>query len=357
MRNLPECSVGDEIEYQIKKRLKGYLRKTGKVIAKTDLFITVMLPAKFRSYPDTIHKNDLITGDYKIIAVRHITPPASPEAAPGVQEKPSSVTEKALSVKEKEPGVHKESPPEQTAIPLMKGEKEVSNKNKLPVPPAEVLADLFEKGGRNITKAAQMHDPVVSDVTMGKWLREAGLIPETTERSKHTAPPANELKTAWEESKYTLVALGRKYGVSGTIAKRWLKAAGIIIEGPTGIQNVAAIENRPDVPDQGAGFAPEDDKPIQYTVNQEPNTNGNETTLPADPNPGEMSPMDQSHEHEIIKKILDFHQVPLICRLEKLEKDIAQGRNASRLDLIDLIADLIICIVRRSQLCQEANEK
>lgn len=354
MRNLPECSVGDEIEYQIKKRLKGYLRKTGKVIAKTDLFITVMLPAKFGSYPDTIHKNDLITGDYKIIAVRHITPPASPEAAPGVQEKPSSVTEKALSVKENEHSGQQDNPSEQTAIPLMKGEKKVSNKNKLPVPPAEVLADLFEKGGRNITKAAQMHDPVVSDVTMGKWLREAGLIPETTERSKHTAPPANELRTAWEESKYTLVALGRKYGVSGTIAKRWLKAAGIIIDGPTGIQNVAAVDNHPDKTGQGAGFAPEDDEQIPYTVNQEPNSDEN---TPPEPNPGEVPSVDQSHEHEIIKKLLDFHQVPLLCRLEKLENDIAQGRNASRLDIIDIIADLIICIVRRSQLCQEANEK
>lgn len=47
---------------------------------------------------------------------------------------------------------------------------------KIERPPTEELQRRFDLAGGKVLRAARNADPVVSDVTMGRWLREVGII-------------------------------------------------------------------------------------------------------------------------------------------------------------------------------------
>jgi len=144
-------------------------------------------------------------------------------------------------------------------------------------------------------------------------------------------PPADELLAAWEESKYTLSRMGKKYNVSGATVKRWLKAEGIIVETATGVQTVQP----PVKTDSREGFSDKDNVPIPYTVTPE-----------QDENKGKS-------DHETLKKMIDFCLAPVQGRIEKLELSLASvaqiviGMDSSRNEMIDLLADLIVRILGR----------
>jgi hypothetical protein len=271
-------SVGDEITYQVRIGPAKARTKEGKVVDLTDKLAVISLPR----YRDTILKVDLITGDVKITKI-------------------------------------------------IKGEDSMGSTKKLEMPAANELRELFKKADGNISRAAQMNEPPVSAATMSKWLRKAGIIPASGLKPMKEVPPADELLAAWEESKYTLSRMGKKYNVSGATVKRWLKAEGIIVETATGVQTVQP----PVKTDSREGFSDKDNVPIPYTVTPE-----------QDENKGKS-------DHETLKKMIDFCLAPVQGRIEKLELSLASvaqiviGMDSSRNEMIDLLADLIVRILGR----------
>jgi len=272
-------SVGDEITYQVRISPAKARTKEGKEVDLTDKLAIIQLPR----YRDTILKVDLITGDVKVVKIK-------------------------------------------------KGEDSMGSAKKLEVPAANELREVFKKADGNISRAAQMNEPPVSAATMSKWLRQAGITPASGLKPMKEVPPADELRAAWEESKYTLSRMGKKYDVSGATVKRWLKAEGIIVETATGVQTVQPVKT-----DNMGGFSDKDNVPIPYTVTPE-----------QDENKG-------NSDHETIKKMIDFCLAPVQGRIEKLELSLASvaqigiemDRDSSRNEMIDLLADLIVRILGR----------
>ena len=276
-------SVGDTIKYINNAKQKSARKREGIVIDLTDKFLVIDLGR----YRDTVLISDLVSGQATITSI-------------------------------------------------IKGDGNVTKRKRVDAPTPKELAVIFDKAGNNITRAAQMIEPPVSDVTMGKWLRQAGIIPASPRRVKKEAPPADELKAAWEESKHVLAHLAKKYEVTGPVIKRWLKEAGIIVETATGIQTVQtsgkteAAEDKVRIytPSGREEFTDDDNALIPYTVVED--------------------------DHETLKKMIDFLLAPVHGRIEKLELSLASvakividNHNSNRDEILDLLADLIVRIARR----------
>lgn len=277
-------SVGDTIEYINHPKQKSARKREGIIIDLTDKFLVIDLGR----YRDTILRSDLVSGQAKITYI--------------------------------------------------KGDGNVTNRKRVEMPTPKELAAIFDKAGNNITRAAQMIEPPVSDVTMGKWLRQAGIIPASPRRVKKEAPPAHELRATWEASNHILAPVARKYEVTSPVIKRWLKEAGIIVETATGIQTVQASgkteaaedEVRMYTPSRQDEFTDDDDAPIPYTV------------------------VEENPDHATLKRMIDFCLAPVYGRIEKLEislasvaKIVIDNHHSNRDETLDLLADLIVRIARR----------
>lgn len=278
-------SVGDTIEYINNAKQKSARKRGGVVIDLTDKFLVIDLGR----YRDTVLIRDLVSGQATITSI-------------------------------------------------IKGDGNVTNRKRVEMPTPKELAVIFDKAGNNITRAAQMIEPPVSDVTMGKWLRQAGIIPASPRRVKKEAPPAHELRATWEASNHILAPVARKYEVTSPVIKRWLKEAGIIVETATGIQTVQASgkteaaedEVRMYTPSRQDEFTDDDDAPIPYTV------------------------VEENPDYATLKRMIDFRLAPVHGRIEKLELSLASvakividNHNSNRDETLDLLADLIVRIARR----------
>lgn len=271
MIDLPVCAKGDAIEYQVKN---AKATTKGSVISRTDLFITVSIPKRFGNYPETIHRNDLITGDITILAINSLPYETQENATPPPENLPSIPGLKVGGLRRRRKA---------------KGVKPVA-KPRIERPTAEILDALFEKAGYNISRAAMMCEPQVSKATMGRWLKELGII--TPSRVIKETPPSDELRQAWEDAERSLIDLGRRYVVTPAIAKQWLLDAGIIFETFTGVET--------------ADFTPEDEETNRFK------------------NPEQTGDI---NDHEIIKKLVDFCLAPLEGRIEKAEDSIGALAN------------------------------
>ncbi|HWP96433.1 MAG TPA: hypothetical protein VN426_06250 [Syntrophomonadaceae bacterium] len=320
MLELPACVTGDEIEY-IEQHRSGMLTKKGNVTGQTDIFITVSIPCKYGSKPDTIHRSDLITGAVNIKTIN-----AVPYIAPRI-EMPSPAKNPYM------PGELKRKREENTGT---KGEHSMKSLK----PSNEVLADLFEKASYNITQAAKMNEPPVTDVTMGKWLREAGIIPETSKKEKKEAPPASELRQAWEECNRKMAVIARRYEVTAAVAKGWLKEAGIIYESFT------EIETTPP-PEEDHGTSKELEGSFEKKCQEQSTFLASPLDIAEPPRPDAYSP-------EAIKKMVDFCLAPLLGRLEKAEASIgalakvilSEGmQNQERPDKVQKLAILFAAVL------------
>lgn len=272
-------AVGDQVHYHVYKGKKRIVVREGRVVDSNDCLAVVDLG----KYRETISRSDLISGQVKLISI------------------------------------------------VREGEDIM---NKKPVPTKEVLQELFTAAGENITRAAQLYAPPVSRVTMGNWLRSAGIIKDTAVVTRPVAPAAAELRQVWDE-KNTLKHVAGTFAVTIPTAKRWLKAAGVISETATGIQTKPLVDSddEKERPLAGENFAARDDEPIQYSL-----TN------------------DHDHDHEVVKKLVDFSLAKFEGRLDKLEASIAslagivlnmQKPAPSTDDPAEVIADLFIRVLAR----------
>lgn len=236
---------------------------------------------------------------------------------------------------------------------------------------------------------------------MGRWLRLAGIIPEATPKQK--APDNSELRNAWEECRHKISVIAKRYGVGTPVIKRWLKEAGIIIEDATGIRTVAGEmgqENNPALagetqevicPSRIYGGCPrtpaadelrhtweEADHVLETVAGKyevtpalagrwlkeagiiDEQTGLAETQRKGDA-PGDLP---DEHDHEVIKRIVDFCVVPLQGRIEKLEVSVASlaqvilanNKNDGDIlygELLDILADLLVRIVRKVTPCPD----
>jgi hypothetical protein len=215
---------------------------------------------------------------------------------------------------------------------------------------------------------------------MGRWLRELEIIPSPA-KIQTAAPSPEELREAWESGKHKLVSLTKKYGVPSPVVKRWLKAAGIISDTPTGIitnqiETTATVENEtekditpPPTPAK-EGFNLEDEKPIPYVINQTALEELAKQIYAMTTSLGMMSERvislekrsvnylgdlssESEHSHEIIKKLVDFCVAPIHGRIDNLEKSLASvatvilDKDTTQDNAVDFMADLIVGVLRR----------
>ena len=340
--NIPVLLPGDEIEYRKRVgRIKKYIEQHGIIIQDAGKYWAVNLG----KYRETIMKNDLVTGEIEILSVK--------EGA------------------------------EKMYI-------------KLEMPPKEVLQELFDKAGGNIMRASKLSVPPVSDVTMGRWLREVGIIPESGLRKQPDAPPVDVLRADWDACNHKLSVLAKRHNVTGAIAKRWLKAAGIVTEGPTGLitnqitfdsqppneNNTVSQDNSNDDGYDPNRFCFDDDKPIPYIVSENADNSkelsdiGNieeawrqlaivtlnlrsvterlislEKTVAKN-----ICNPDDAADQERIKKLVDFCIAPLSGRIEKMESSVAsvvrlynaaEFTASSSSARLNVLADLMILVLER----------
>lgn len=212
-------------------------------------------------------------------------------------------------------------------LEVKKGEEEMKKSTR---PDKEYLQTLFEKANGSIKRTAAMCEPQVSDVTMGKWLRDLGIIPQLSERSTTPAPAADELRTAWDEAGHVMARLAKKYGVSPGLAKRWLKMMGIVKETATGLETIPDPES--------SNTAPTDHS--QNELNKQ--------------SPAPVMPAEEQ-ENETLKKIIKFYLAPVEARLKNIEEAVdTLGAKAikeysvttditlSSDELLNTVADLIL---------------
>lgn len=276
--DLSVLKPGDEITYKTHGHVgvKCWVVRTGVVMTVSSGRKTCVV-INLGQYRDTIYDHDLKSGDIKILEIK-------------------------------------------------KGEDEVLKKSR---PDKEYLQALFEKAGGNIKRAAAQCEPPVSDVTMGKWLRDLDIIPQTGVRSTTPPPPADELKAAWEEAGHVMSRLAIKYGVSPGLAKRWLKMTGIVRETATGLETISD-------PDSSSAALPTS----QNEINEQP-------SAPV------MSAEEQ--ENEALRKIIKFYLAPIEARLQSMEEVVDTLRaqtikqiavttdvTVSSSELTNVVADLIV---------------
>lgn len=215
-------------------------------------------------------------------------------------------------------------------LEVKKGEDQMQ-KNR---PDKAYLQELFDKAGGKMKRAAELCDPPVSDVTMAKWLRDAGIIPQTGLRSTTPPPPVDELRAAWEEAGHVMTRLAKKYGVSTGLAKRWLKMMGIVRETATGLETIPA----PDNPTAALSSSQDDNNEINE-VNEQP----------------AAATSTEERENEALRKIIKFYLAPIEARLDSIEevvntlrdktiKEFAVTTDATIAsdDLVNTIAELIV---------------
>lgn len=281
--DLAVLKPGDEITYKTHGHVgvKCWVVRTGVVMTVSSGRKTCVV-INLGQYRDTIYDHDLKSGDIKILEIK-------------------------------------------------KGEDEVLKKSR---PDKEYLQALFEKAGGNIKRAAAQCEPPVSDVTMGKWLRDAGIIPQTGLRSTTPPPPVDELRAAWEEAGHVMTRLAKKYGVSTGLAKRWLKMMGIVRETATGLETIPA----PDNPTAALSSSQDDNNEINE-VNEQP----------------AAATSTEERENEALRKIIKFYLAPIEARLDSIEevvntlrdktiKEFAVTTDATIAsdDLVNTIAELIV---------------
>lgn len=276
--DLSVLKPGDEITYKTHGHVgvKCWVVRTGVVMTVSSGRKTCVV-INLGQYRDTIYDHDLKSGDIKILEIK-------------------------------------------------KGEDEVLKKSR---PDKEYLQALFEKAGGNIKRAAAQCEPPVSDVTMGKWLRDLDIIPQTGVRSTTPPPPADELKAAWDEAGHVMARLAKKYGVSPGLAKRWLKIAGIVRETATGLKTISD-------PDSSSAALPTS----QNEINEQPSA----PVMPA-----------EEQENETLRKIIKFYLAPIEARLQSMEEVVDTLRaqtikqiavttdvTVSSSELTNVVADLIV---------------
>jgi len=305
---VPAISIGSRIEYVINPASKKFKnKKTGILIDQTDKLLVLNMG----KYRETILKNDLISGAVKITSI-------------------------------------------------MKGEETMAQPNKLEIPSIEYLQELFEKAGGNIRRAAQNCEPQVSDVTMGKWLRETGIIPVNNE-----APPAEELRSAWEAANRKISVVAKKYHVKSHVAKRWLKDAGIIVETTIGIETIE-IEQKAATDNSTGEKAAEiieinetSDKDLTeaYRLIAELSTYLRTVTETLNRLENQVDTIitdTDELDHAAIKKLVDFCIAPIQGRIEYLEESLIALNGSpekSNMDTIpesmaglDVLADLVTLV-------------
>ncbi len=231
------------------------------------------------------------------------------------------------------------------------GSSEMAKINR---PDKEYLESIFNKAEGNITKTAQLCEPSVSDVTMGRWLRETGIILAAGSRAA-AVPTPGELRESWEESGHILARLVEKYKAPHPTIKRWLKDAGIITETATGIETIPAQNSL----DKDPGPGPEDNKdliPLTDTETQ----NENEQIKGADDLKNDLEELER--ENEAMHKIIKFYLAPIRKRVEDIENTLDSIRasyikshththnitiNATREEILNTAADLILRVAAR----------